>query len=178
MVQERAAFFKYRETCAHLQGEYGLPPKPAPEETARRHEVGAAEAFRVGGVDEIAHHCLFLQPVLTHLKHMPPGKGRDVMQHVLTGFRMSSLRLILIARNFIHAVAKTGIHPAGRHLKFIYNPVPKSMGLKDNAAVNRAAFITSSSGTWCASAARRQSSYSGTARSMSFQRATFTRIDP
>jgi hypothetical protein len=35
-------------------------------------------------------------------------------------------------------VAKTGLHTAERHLKFIHNPVLKSLGLEDNEAFNRA----------------------------------------
>lgn len=137
MVQERATFFNYQETRARIRREYGLPDKPTKEEAARGCEVGAAEAFRVVGVDEIAHHGIFLQIVLTHLKYMPE-KALDVMQQVFSGFKMPSLRLIPNARNFIHAVAQTGIHTAERHLKFIHNPVLKSLGLEDNEAFNRA----------------------------------------
>ena len=137
MVQERATFFNYQETRARIRSEYGLPPNPTKEELARGHEVGASEGFRVVGIDEIAHHGIFLQIVLTHLKYMPE-KALDVMQQVFAGFKMPSLRLIPNARNFIHAVAKTGLHTAERHLKFIHNPVLKSLGLEDNEAFNRA----------------------------------------
>ncbi len=137
MVQERATFFNYQETRARIRAEYGLPPHPTKEERGRGYEVGAAEAFRIVGVDEIAHHGIFLQIVLTHLKYMP-DKALDVMQQVFAGFKMPSLRLIPNARNFIHAVAQTGIHTAERHLKFIQNPVLKSLGLEDNEAFSRA----------------------------------------
>ena len=137
MVQERATFFNYQETRARIRTEYGLPPQPTKEERERGYEVGAAEAFRVVGVDEIAHHGIFLQIVMTHLKYMPE-KALDVMQQVFAGFKMPSLRLIPNARNFVHAVAKTGLHTAERHLKFIHNPVLKSLGLEDSEAFNRA----------------------------------------
>ena len=80
---------------------------------------------------------IFLQIVMTHLKYMPE-KALDVMQQVFAGFKMPSLRLIPNARNFVHAVAKTGLHTAERHLKFIHNPVLKSLGLEDSEAFNRA----------------------------------------
>ncbi len=60
MVQERATYFNYQEMRARIREEYGLPPTPTEEERQRRYEVGAAEAFRLVGHDEIAHHGLFL----------------------------------------------------------------------------------------------------------------------
>ncbi|HLF29364.1 MAG TPA: acyl-ACP desaturase [Anaerolineae bacterium] len=137
MVQERATFFNYQEVKARIRQEYGLPKNPTPEERERGYEVGAAEAFRVVGVDEIAHHGIFLQIVLTHLKYLPE-KTLDLMEKVFRGFQMPSLRLIPNARDFIRAVAKTRLHTAERHLKFIHNPILKSLGLEDNEAFNRA----------------------------------------
>jgi acyl-[acyl-carrier-protein] desaturase len=137
MVQERATFFNYQETKARIREEYGLPRDPTPEERQRGFEVGAAEGFRIVGVDEIAHHGIFLKIVLTHLKYLPE-KALDVMQQVFQGFQMPSLRLIPNARNFIRAVAKTGLHTAEKHMNFIHNPILKSLGLEDNEAFNRA----------------------------------------
>lgn len=137
MVQERATFFNYQETRARIRAEYGLPQNATDEERTRGYEVGASEAFRVVGVDEIAHHGIFLQIVQTHLKYLPE-KTLDAIQQVFQGFQMPSLRLIPNARNFIRAVAKTGIHNAERHLQFIHNPVLKSLGLEDHEAFNRA----------------------------------------
>jgi acyl-[acyl-carrier-protein] desaturase len=137
MVQERATFFNYQETKARIRDEYGLSKDPTPEERQRGFEVGAAEAFRIVGVDEIAHHGIFLKIVLTHLKYLPE-KALDVMQQVFQGFQMPSLRLIPNARSFIRAVARTGLHTAEKHLHLIHNPILKSLGLDDNEAFNRA----------------------------------------
>jgi len=137
MVQERATFFNYQETRARIRSEYGLPANPTEEERERGYEVGAAEAFRIVGVDEIAHHGIFLQIVLTHLKYLPE-KTLDTMQQVFAGFQMPSLRLIPNARSFVRAVHQTGIHTAERHKQFIHNPVLKSLGLEDDEAFNRA----------------------------------------
>ena len=137
MVQERATFYNYQETRARIRAEYGLPQAPTEEERARGYEVGASEAFRIVGVDEIAHHGIFLQIVQTHLKYLPE-KTLDTIQQVFEGFQMPSLRLIPSRRAFIHAMAKTGQHTAEKHLAFIHNPVLKSLGLEDNEAFNRA----------------------------------------
>jgi len=137
MVQERATFFNYQETKARIREEYGLPKNLTPEERRRGYEVGAAEAFRIVAVDEIAHHGIFLKIVLTHLKYLPE-KALDVMQQVFQGFQMPSLRLIPNARDFIRAVAKTKLHTGERHLLFVHNPILKSLGLEDNEAFNRA----------------------------------------
>jgi acyl-[acyl-carrier-protein] desaturase len=137
MVQERATFYNYQETRARIRAEYGLPQAPTDEERTRGCEVGASEAFRVVGVDEIAHHGIFLQIVQTHLKYLPE-KTLDTIQQVFQGFQMPSLRLIPNARHFIRAVARTEIHNAEKHKTFIHNPVLKSLGLEDNDAFNRA----------------------------------------
>jgi len=137
MVQERATFYNYQETRARIRAEYGLSQAPTEEERTRGYEVGASEAFRVVGVDEIAHHGIFLQIVLTHLKYLPE-KTLDTIQQVFAGFQMPSLRLIPNARQFIRAVARTEIHNAEKHKTFIHNPVLKSLGLEDDEAFNRA----------------------------------------
>ncbi len=137
MVQERATFYNYQETRARIRAEYGLPPHATEEERVRGYEVGASEAFRIVGVDEIAHHGIFLQIVQTHLKYLPE-KTLDTIQQVFQGFQMPSLRLIPNARSFLRAVARTEIHNAEKHTTFIHNPVLKSLGLENNEAFNRA----------------------------------------
>jgi len=137
MVQERATFFNYQEMRARIREEYGLPATPTHEERERGYEVGAVEAFRIVGVDEIAHHGIFLQIVLTHLKYLPE-KTLDQMQKVFEGFVMPSLRLIPNARDFIRAVAKTRFYPGAKHRQFVHNPILQSLGLEDDAAFNRA----------------------------------------
>lgn len=137
MVQERATFYNYQETRVRIRAEYGLPQATTEEERARGYEVGASEGFRIVGVDEIAHHGIFLQIVQTHLRYLPE-KTLDTMQEVFQGFQMPSLRLIPNARGFIRAIAKTGMHNAEKHTTFIHNPVLRSLGLEDDAAFNRA----------------------------------------
>ena len=137
MVQERATFFNYQETRARIREEYGLPKNPTDEERKRGYEVGASDAFRIVAIDEIAHHGIFLEIVLTHLKYLPE-KALDIMQQVFQGFQMPSLRLIPNAREFIRAIAKTRLHTGERHRQFIHNPILKSLGLEDNEAFNRA----------------------------------------
>jgi acyl-[acyl-carrier-protein] desaturase len=137
MVQERATYFNYVEMRARIREEYGLPQEPTTEERERGYEVGAAEAFRIVAVDEIAHHGMFLKIVLTYLKYLPE-KTLDVMEKVFKGFQMPSLRLIPNARNFIRAVAKTKIHTGDKHRRFVHNPVLKALGLEDDEAFNRA----------------------------------------
>jgi len=120
-----------------IRQEYGLPPAPAAEERERGKEIGAAEAFRIVAVDEIAHHGIFLQIVLTHLKYLPE-KTLDLMEKVFRGFEMPSFRLIPNAREFVRTVAKTRFYSGSMHRQFIHNPILKSLGLDDDEAFNRA----------------------------------------
>lgn len=137
MVQERATYFNYQETNARIRAEYGLPAKPTSEERRRGYEVGAAEAFRVVSVDEIAHHGMFLQMVLIHLRYQP-DLTLTTMEQVLRGFRMPALRLIPNARTFLRAVVGTGMQTREKHLNAVHNPVLKALGMDGDAAFNRA----------------------------------------
>ncbi|HEV2662616.1 MAG TPA: acyl-ACP desaturase [Ktedonobacteraceae bacterium] len=137
MVQERATYFNYQETNARIREEYGLPRTRTPEERRRGFEVGAAEAFRVVSVDEIAHHGMFLQIVLIHLKYLP-DVTLETMDRVFRGFRMPALRLIPHARTFLHAVVGAGLHKRERYQSVVHNPILKALGLDDDEAFNRA----------------------------------------
>ena len=137
MVQERATYFNYQETNARIREEYGLPAKRTPEERARGFEVGAAEAFRVVSVDEIAHHGMFLEIVLIYLKYLP-DLTLQTMEEVLAGFRMPALRLIPNARNFLRAVISTGMQTREKHVNAVHNPVLRALGMESDEAFNRA----------------------------------------
>lgn len=137
MVQERATYYNYQELNARIREEYGLPRTRTPEERQRGFEVGAAEAFRIVSVDEIAHHGMFLQIVLIHLKYLPDFT-LETMERVLRGFRMPALRLIPNARNFLHAVVGAGMHTREKHMNAIHNPVLKALGMDGDEAFNRA----------------------------------------
>ncbi len=137
MVQERATYFNYQETNARIRQEYGLPAKRTPEERARGFEVGAAEAFRVVSVDEIAHHGMFLDIVLIYLKYLP-DLTLQTMDEVFRGFRMPALRLIPNARNFLRAVVGTGMQTREKHTNAVHNPVLRALGMESDEAFNRA----------------------------------------
>lgn len=137
MVQERATYFNYQETNARIRQEYGLPAKRTPEERARGFEVGAAEAFRVVSVDEIAHHGMFLEIVLIYLKYLP-DLTLSTMEEVFAGFRMPALRLIPNARTFLRAVIGSGMQTREKHINAVHNPVLRALGMDSDEAFNRA----------------------------------------
>jgi len=140
MVQERATFYNYQELRSRIREEYGLPEKPTAEESKRGYEVGASEAFRVVGIDEIAHHGIFLKVVLSYI-HYFPSMTFDVLQNVFEGFRMPSLNLIPNVRHFLRAVRRTDIYSGPIHREKIHNPVLKALGLEDNDAFERAVLL-------------------------------------
>ncbi len=137
MMQERATFYNYEQVRLRIREEYGLPDRLTPEEKARGKEVGAAEAFRIVSVDEIAHHAIFLKVVQIHLRYFPE-ETLDKMEVVFSNFNMPALRLIPNRRNFVRAVLRTNLHDADKHLYHIHNPVLKAIGLEDNEALDRA----------------------------------------
>ena len=137
MMQERATFYNYQQVRLRIREEYGFPERLTKEERERGKEVGAAEAFRVVSVDEIAHHSIFLKVVQIHLKYFPE-MTLDKMKEVFDGFQMPSLRLIPNRRNFVRAVIRTNLHDADKHLYEIHNPVLAAVGLEGNEALERA----------------------------------------
>lgn len=137
MVQERATYFNYQEMRSRIREEYGLPPNPTSEEQQRGYEVGASEAFRVVGLDEIAHHSIFLKIAQIYLRYFP-SLTFETLTKVFEGFEMPSLRLIPNARHFLRAVRRTDFYGSEIHREKVHNPVLKALGLDDNEAFERA----------------------------------------
>jgi len=137
MVQERATFFNYQEVRARIREEYGLPLAPTPVEQRRGYEVGASEAFRIVGLDEVAHHGLFLQIVQSALKYLP-SLTCDVLTKVFAGFEMPALRFIPNSRAFLRAVKRTGLYSGDIHKEKVHNPLLKSLGLDGDQAFEKA----------------------------------------
>ena len=137
MVQERATYFNYQELRARIREEYGLPANPTPEEQARGYEVGAAHAFKTVGIDEIAHHGIFLKVVLVHMRYFPSATFETLLK-VFQGFRMPALHLLPNAREFLRAVRRSQIYSGPIHREQVHNPVLRSLGLEDDSAFERA----------------------------------------
>ena len=137
MVHERATYFNYQETRARIREEYGLPLTLTPEERQRGYEVGASEAFRIVGLDEIAHHGIFLQVVQSHIKYFP-SRTFETLTKVFAGFEMPSLRLIPNARAFLLAVRRTTLYSGTIHREKVHNPVLKALGLEGQEAFEKA----------------------------------------
>jgi len=137
MVQERATYFNYQAMRTRIREEYGLPPTPTCEEQQRRYEVGASEAFRVVGLDEIAHHGIFLQVVQSHIKYFP-SQTFEVLSKVFAGFEMPAMRLIPDARAFLRAVRHTDLYSNVLYREKVYNPVLKVLGLEGQEAFEKA----------------------------------------
>ncbi|HEV8712184.1 MAG TPA: acyl-ACP desaturase [Candidatus Binatia bacterium] len=137
MVQERATYFNYQEMRARIREEYGLPLTPTAEEQRRGYEVGASEVFRLVGLDEIAHHGVFLNIVQSHIKYFP-SLTFDVLARVFQGFEMPSLRFIPNARAFLRAVRRTDFYSGDIHREKVHNPVLKSLGLAGQEAFEKA----------------------------------------
>lgn len=137
MLQERATYYNYEQVRVRIREEYGLPVRLTPEEKARGHEIGAAEAFRVVSVDEIAHHGMFLKLVQINLRYFPE-ETLDKIDEVISGFNMPALRLVPNRRAFVRAVMRTGIQTGDTQKQQINNPVLRAIGLEDDQALSRA----------------------------------------
>jgi acyl-[acyl-carrier-protein] desaturase len=137
MVQERATYFNYQEVRARIRDEYGLPPNPTPEEKQRGCEVGASEAFRVVGIDEIAHHGIFLKVVQAHIRYFP-SQAFESLSAVFKGFHMPALHIIPNAREFLRAVRRTKLYSGPIHHEHVHNPVLQSLGLDNDDSFERA----------------------------------------
>lgn len=137
MVQERATYFNYQEMRERIREEYGLPSNPTAEEQKRGCEVGASEAFRVVGLDEIAHHGIFLKVIQTYIKYFP-SMAFETLTHVFHGFEMPALLIIPNARAFLRAVRRTEFYSGDIHREHVQNPVLKSLGLDGLEAFEKA----------------------------------------
>lgn len=143
MVQERATFFHYQEVRARIRHEYGLPPEPTPEERQRGYEIGASEAFRVVGQDEIAHYSLFLRIVQSALKYLP-SHTCDTLSLVFSGFEMPALRFLPNLRTFLRSVKRTNLYDRNIHQEKVHKPILNSLGLDDHQAFEKAAQLSHS----------------------------------
>ena len=137
MVQERATYFNYQEMRARIREEYRLPVAPTPPEKKRGSEIGASEAVRLVGQDEITHHGLFLKIVQSHIKYFP-SLAFETMNTVFRGFEMPALRFIPNARSYLRAVLRTKLYSGEIHLQKVHNPVLKALGLEGNDAFETA----------------------------------------
>lgn len=137
MVQERATYYHYQAMRVRIRAEYGLPLTPTPAEQQRGAEIGAAEACRLVGRDEIAHHGLFLHLVQSHMKYFP-SRTFEELQTVLADFTMPALRLLPNRRVFLRAVRRTGLYSSAIYREKVYAPVLHALGLDGEAAFERA----------------------------------------
>ncbi|MGH7966325.1 MAG: acyl-ACP desaturase [Candidatus Binatia bacterium] len=137
MVQERATYYNYQEVRGRIREEYGFPLAPTPEEQQRGYEVGASEAFRLVGLDEITHHGIFLKIVQSSLKYFP-SLTFDVLSQVFHRFEMPALRFIPNARAYLRAVRQTNLYSSSIHQEKVHNPILKALGLEGNAAFEKA----------------------------------------
>jgi acyl-[acyl-carrier-protein] desaturase len=137
MVQERATYFNYQAMRARIREEYGLPLTLTCEEQQRGYEVGASEALRIIGLDEIAHHGVFLQVVQSHIKYFP-SQTFEVLCKVFAGFEMPAMRLIPNVRAFLRAIRQTDLYSDALYREKVYNPVLKALGLEGQEAFEKA----------------------------------------
>jgi acyl-[acyl-carrier-protein] desaturase len=138
MVQERATYYNYQAMRTRIRQEYGLPLSLTPEEKKRGYEVGASEAFRIVGHDEIAHHGIFLKVVKSYIKYFP-SMTFEVLTMVFQGFKMPALDIMPKRRQFFRAARRTDFYSTPEHHRLkIHNPVLKALGLEDNAAFEKA----------------------------------------
>jgi acyl-[acyl-carrier-protein] desaturase len=137
MVQERATYFNYQEMRARIRQEYGLPVNLTREEHARSYEIGASEAFRVVGLDEVAHHGIFLKFIQSYIRYFP-SLTFEALTRVFAGFEMPALRFIPNNRHFLRAVNRTDFYSGPKHRAEVHNPVLRSLGLESHEAFEKA----------------------------------------
>jgi acyl-[acyl-carrier-protein] desaturase len=137
MVQERATYFNYEEMRKRIRQEYGPPERPTDVERERGQQIGAADAFKPVGNDEIAHHGIFLELVKLHLRYLP-HETLDMLVRVFNGFTMPALSLIPDASALAAALERTRIHTPLAHARHVSNPILDALGLKNRRALERA----------------------------------------
>jgi acyl-[acyl-carrier-protein] desaturase len=133
--------FPLSKLRSRIRHEYGLPQNPTPEERQRGYEIGASEAFRVVGQDEIAHYGLFLRIVQSALKYLP-SLTCDVLTRVLAGFEMPAFRLLPNSRVLLRSVKRTNLYNSVIHREKVHNPILNSLGLDDQQAFEKAARLS------------------------------------
>jgi acyl-[acyl-carrier-protein] desaturase len=137
MVQERATYYNYQEMRRLIREDYGLPVEPTIVEKQRGYEVGASEAFRVVGIDEISHHAIFLKIVQSHIRYFPSMTFEKLLT-VFEGFAMPAWRYIPNRRQFVRGLLRTQLYTKDSHKLKIENPVLKALGLDGYEAFEQA----------------------------------------
>ncbi|GAC1643312.1 MAG: hypothetical protein NVS4B8_13190 [Herpetosiphon sp.] len=137
MVQERATFFNYDELRKRIRADYGLPEQTTPEERQRGHQFGAAAAFKIVSVDEIAHHGMFLRLVDIHKKYLPE-ETLDMIFRVLNGFNMPALYLLPNESEMKAALERTRLYTPLKHGRSVANPILDLLGFDNKRALERA----------------------------------------
>ena len=137
MVQERATFFNYDELRKRIRAEYGLPEQATPEERARGKQIGAAGAFKIVSIDEIAHHAMFLRLVDIYKRYLPE-ETLDMVFRVLNGFNMPALYLIPNESEMKAALERTRLYTPLKHGRSVANPILDALGLDNKRALERA----------------------------------------
>ena len=137
MVQERATYFNYQQLRVRIREDYGLPSAPIDREKVRGFEIGASEACRRVGQDEIAHHGLFLKVIQTYIRYFP-SRTFEALSKIFLKFEMPSLRIIPNAQAFLRAVLRTNLYSHDIHREKVHTPILNSLGLEGDAAFKRA----------------------------------------
>ena len=136
MVQERATYYHYQAIRGRIRAEYGLAPTLTAEEQRRGAEIGAVEACRLVGRDELAHHVLFLHLVRSHLKYFPSRTFAE-LKKVFAGFTMPALRFLPNRRAFLKAVRCTAMYSSTIYREKVYAPVLQALGLEKELALTQ-----------------------------------------
>lgn len=137
MVQERATFFNYDELRKRIRLEYGLPEQTTEEERKRGKQIGAAAAFKIVSIDEIAHHGMFLRVVDIHKKYFP-HETLDMIFRVLNGFNMPALYILPDQEEMKAALERTKLYTPLKHGRSVANPVLDALGFDNKRALERA----------------------------------------
>ncbi|HEY1015792.1 MAG TPA: hypothetical protein VGE07_23995 [Herpetosiphonaceae bacterium] len=137
MVQERATFFNYDELRKRIRSEYGLPEQSTEEERKRGKQIGAAAAFKIVSIDEIAHHGMFLRVVDIHKKYFP-YETLDMVFRVLNGFNMPALYILPDEDKMKEALERTRLYTPLKHGRSVANPVLDALGFDNKRALERA----------------------------------------
>lgn len=138
MLQERATYFNYEEMRKRIRQEYDLPQRMTEEERKRGFEVGAAGAFKIVSIDEIAHHGIFLEVVQIYMKYMPQATLETLLK-VFNGFRMPAQYLIPDTSELAGALERTLLYTPLKYGRHVQNPVLDALGFDRKRALERAA---------------------------------------
>ena len=138
MLQERATYYNYDEMRKRIRQEYGLPARPTEEERKRGTEIGAAGAFKIVSIDEIAHHGIFLEMVQIYMKYLPV-ETVETLYKVFTGFSMPAQDLIPDTAELGKALERTLLYTPLKYGRDVQNPVLEALGFQRKRALEKAA---------------------------------------